>query len=446
MFDATFAAIDAARHLVHVDFFLFNDFQGPDPETHRALSAELSRRLVAAASRPDGPTVVVVTDPINTVYGGRVSPELAALEAAGARVVVTDLAALQDSNPLWSSLWRHLVRPFGNAPGDTVPNPLGPGRVTVRSWLALANFKANHRKLLVADASAGPDGSGGGAGGPLAIVTSANPHDGSSAHRNVALEVRGPVVGDVLGAERALLELSATPEVLAAFDAAVARAGVRPTPLDVLRGAAEGGPIDGPIDGPSVALANESAIARAALEAIEAAGPGDAIDLEMFYLSDVGIIDALERAAGRGVAVRALLDVNSDAFGRAKNGVPNRPVAASLVDAGARVRWCATKGEQCHAKWLHVRVGSGPDARHAVLLGSGNLTRRNLRDFNLETDLVYRAGPGDLTLARMLERFEALWSNPPPRTYSLPYAAKSDDDPTLAWQYRFMETTGLGTF
>ena len=463
IFDAAFAAIDGARHLVHVDMFLFNDFQGPEPERHRALSAELVARLTAAARRPDGPTVTLVTDPINTLYGGRLSPELEALRAAGVHVTVTDLAPLQDSNPLWSSLWRWLVRPFGNAPGDTVPNPLGPGRATVRSWLALANFKANHRKLLVVDAPRrDPDGGSaeeiGSVPGDalvegLAIVTSANPHDGSAAHRNVALEVRGPVVADLLGAERALLEASASPAALGAFDAAAARAGIEPTALSVLNDSgAERARADEPGEGaagggaPSVSLANESAIARAARGAIDAASPGDAVDLEMFYLADLALVDALERAAGRGARVRALLDVNSDAFGRAKNGVPNRPVAASLAAAGVEVRWCATAGEQCHAKWLHVRAGDGADARHVALVGSGNFTRRNLRDLNLETNLVYRAGPRDPVVGAMLARFDALWANRPGRTYSLPYAAKADESAALAWQYRFMEITGLGTF
>ncbi len=456
IFDAVFAAIDGARHLVHVDMFLFNDFQGPEPELHRALSAELVERLAAAASREDAPEVVLVTDPINTVYGGRRSPELVALRAAGVHVVETDLTRLQDSNPVWSGFWRVFVRPFGNAVGDTLPNPLGRGRVTLRSWLALANFKANHRKLLVADAPAtsGDDG----AREALTIVTSGNPHDGSSAHRNVALEVRGEVVNDVLGAERALLvHLASGPAAtaaLAAFDRGARAAGLAPTPLETLAAPRGERPGFAPDALPGIALVNESAILDAALGAIDAAGPGDAVDLEMFYLADIGIVDALVRATERGAIVRALLDVNSDAFGRAKNGVPNRPVAAALVAAGAQVRWCATAGEQCHAKWLHVAGADG----HAVLLGSGNFTRRNLRDYNLETDLLYRVPTGDgavnevpdgapdEALAAMLARFEALWSNAGARTYSLPYADKADEARKLAWQYQFMERTGLGTF
>ena len=69
------------------------------------------------------------------------------------------------------------------AGSGAMPNPFeaGPSTVTVRTWLALLNFKANHPKLIVADRA---DGS------LVGLVTSANPHDASSAHSNVGLSSR----------------------------------------------------------------------------------------------------------------------------------------------------------------------------------------------------------------------------------------------------------------
>jgi len=438
IFDALFERIARAQRLVYLDVFLFNGWQGPVAERHRALADELADRLIEAARRPDGPVVVLVTDPINTVYGGVAPERLARLERAGVTLVLTDLVRLQDSNPAWSSVWRWLIRPFGNRAGArTLPNPFGAGRVSLRSWLALLNFKANHRKLAVFDG--GTDG----AGAPVwrALLTSANPHDGSSAHRNVALEVGGAVVGDVLSAERALLELLGASEALARLDGVDGLPGSGPAANPAPVGRTET-PEVGAQGGPTVRLVNESSIRDSLLAAIDAAGDGDAIDLEMFYLAERRLVGALGAAARRGVRVRVLLDVNRDAFGRAKNGVPNRPVAAELTRAGVRVRWCATQGEQCHAKWVHVRRGDV----HAVWVGSGNLTRRNLADLNLESDLLYRAGTGDATVAAMLQRFARLWDNEPGRTYSTAYATHANGSRLLAWQYRFMEATGLGTF
>ena len=55
----------------------------------------------------------------------------------------------------------------------------------------------------------------------------------------------------------------------------------------------------------------------------------------------------------RGVRVNVMLDPNRDAFGRQKDGVPNRPVANELVTASGEriaVRWYRTHGEQFHTK------------------------------------------------------------------------------------------------
>src|SRR5690606_40100432 len=62
------------------------------------------------------------------------------------------------------------------------------------------------------------------------------------------------------------------------------------------------------------------------------------------------LVEALIRARDRGARVRVLLDANKDAFGREKDGVPNRPVAAELHRAGIPVRFASTHGEQFHSK------------------------------------------------------------------------------------------------
>ena len=177
IFDEIFEMISGARRFILLDMFLYNPFQGPVPETTRALSGEMTAALTAQKRRFPEIEIVLITDPINTVYGGMASPQFEALEAAGVRVVTTNLQVLRDSNPIYSTFWRLLIRPFGNGAGGELPNPFGAGRVSARSYLDLLNFKANHRKTILAD-----DGDG-----LVGLVTSANPHDGSSAHGNLAI-------------------------------------------------------------------------------------------------------------------------------------------------------------------------------------------------------------------------------------------------------------------
>ncbi len=433
IFDQVFDMIRNAQSLIVLDMFLFNGWQGPVKEAHRQLAAELTDTLIAKRSSDPDISIVVITDPINTVYGGQRSEHLDALQAANILVVMTDLARLQDSNPVWSSLWRWLVRPLGNGTGGLLPNPFGEGRVSLRSYLALFNFKANHRKLLIAD----------NADGVLeALVSSANPHDGSSAHRNVALRFGGPAVRDLLDSERSLLEMSGASEALTLIDN-------RFDALDDAQFAMVAPPAAG-LDIPGIQVISESRIRDEVLTAIDATGKNDRIDMAMFYLSHRQIVRALVNAAKRGVTVRVILDVNLDAFGRRKNGVPNRPVAAELHAAGVKVRWCKTVGEQCHAKWLHTETHGNDEAlgprEHRFFIGSANFTRRNLDDFNLETDVLLLLGAEHPMTARMINFFERQWENRESREYTIDYDIHADDSVWLRWQYRLMEATGLSTF
>lgn len=431
VFDAVFEAIRKAKTLIVVDMFLFNSWQGPVPETHRALSDELVQSLVAKKLAEPNIRIVFISDPINTVYGGLASIHLNTLHEVGIDVILTKLEPLQDSNPAWSGIWRLFLAPWGNSPGTALPNPFGAGEVSIRSYLALLNFKANHRKLIITD-----DGQG----FLSAMISSANPHDGSSAHRNVAVQFGGAAVNDLLASELALLRVNGNASVIDAIEQALDALNIPMPTTDSLTGQNELVLPDS--EEMTIRVISESRIHEAVLKLLESAGQDDAVDLAMFYLSDRQIIEQLIAAQSRGANVRVLLDVNSDAFGREKNGVPNRPVAAELAQAGIAVRWCATQGEQCHAKWLYVRSNS----RHAYVMGSANFTRRNLHDFNLETNILVQSPDSQMMVGEMNTFFNDQWDNVAGRTYSLPYEAYADSSLLLRIQYRFMEATGLSTF
>lgn len=435
IFDEVFRMIDEAEHFILLDMFLFNAWQGPIPEEHRALSDELTSALISSRQRSPDLQIIVVSDPINTVYGGVESVHFNRLQQAGIPVVQTDLSRLQDSNPAWSGFWRVFIQPFGNGPGELLPNPFGEGRVSIRSYLSLLNFKANHRKLLVTDSGDNDK--------LRALVASANPHDGSSAHRNVALSFSGEAAVDLVAAERELLVMSDAQEQVQQLDEVLRTLGVSLPDPSVQATASDSGHTPGTPESPTVQVLGESRILDAVLQAVNQAGAGDAVDLAMFYLSERSIIKALIAARARGASVRVLLDVNNDAFGRQKNGVPNRPVAAELVAGDIDVRWCATSGEQCHAKWLHVSRGS---AEHVFLLGSANFTRRNLQDLNMETNVQVRTASDSALAAEMITFFDRQWNNSGGRTYSLDYEEFSNDSLWLKLQYRFMEMSGLSTF
>lgn len=414
IFDRVLALIEGAERLVVLDMFLFNDFAGEaDGHDMRALSDELAAALIdRKRARPEMP-IILITDPINTLYGGVMNDNLERLKQAGIEVVITRLGPLRDSNPAWSGLWRICCQWLSDAPeSGWLPNPVGDQPVPMRSLLAMLNFKANHRKTLVADS---PDGW-------VGLVTSANPHDASSAHGNVAVEFTGPAALDLLETERAVARFS-RPDL------------AWPEPPGSLASA--------PGDGTRIRVLTEAAILEQALGLLERAEPGDSIDLAMFYLSQRAIVEALQAAHRRGVQVRVLLDPNRGAFGRRKNGVPNQPVADELVAAGIPVRWCTSRGEQCHSKFMLYRSQGGSAA---FIAGSANFTRRNLNDLNLETSVLVEAAQEAPATRDAAAFFDRRWNNRGDRRYSLPYGAYGDAGWLRYWQYRFAEATGLSTF
>ena len=412
IFDKIFEMIGGARYFVVLDMFLFNDFIGKEQSPYRKLAHELTEALVNRKRIYPEMQIILVTDPINTVYNGMENGYFARMEAENIQVVFTELDALRDSNSAYSAFWRLFVKPFGNGPGTLLPNPFGKGRVSLRSYLAMFNFKANHRKLVVCDA----------AGDYAALITSANPHDGSAAHGNTAVYFKGPAAFDLLQSEKAVPGFPGG-DILS------------PDPGAELHNNAQ--------TAITAQVISEGRIKDVLLAAINMAGQGDNLDMIVFYLSDRDIIGALQRAFNRGAAVRVLLDPNKDAFGREKNGIPNRQVAAELVKSSIPVRWSNTHGEQSHTKMLMVEY---EDGQSIFILGSANFTRRNLEDLNLETDIAVRGPRANPLFMEARNYTDLLWNNPDGRKFSVDYIEYADNSYFRRLMYRWMEATGMSTF
>ncbi len=417
IFDEVLSLINGARRLIVLDLFLFNDHLGPDGIAFRPLSSEIVTALAAARQRVPEMPIVLVTDPINDIYGGDPSPQLASLREIGVQVVTTDLVRLRDSNPLYSSFWRILIQWWDNSAGrGWLSNPLDPSarQVSLRTYLRLANFKANHRKIVLADSGTRW----------ISLATSANPHDASSGHSNVGLRIAGAdLAQQIFAAEMEVVRLS----------------GGTP-PFDALPDL--GAQV--PAGDHRIAYLTESAIRDRILELIAATESGDEIDLALFYLSHHAVITALGEAADRGVWIRAVLDPNRDAFGREKSGIPNRQAAEYLTLAaggGIALRWYATHGEQFHSKLMVVRRRRTVD----VILGSANFTRRNLDDYNLEASFWVQAPRGSAIDRELKLYLDRIWTNQD-GTYTLPYSAFRDTSRMRRFFAWAQERTGLGTF
>jgi hypothetical protein len=434
---ATLELVANAKDFLLLDYFLFNSQPGPLGELRyeagiRPVASELGRALLALrAEQPELPILVIV-DPINSYYRrSRLPPELDALARGGIDVVMTKLDPLRDSNPVYSTSWRLLLGWWLKATNrGRWPNVLDDAGPTV-SFGALSripHFKANHRKVAL---------TGDGAGSLVGILSSGNPHDASSAHSNVALQLAGEALRPLLRSELAIARMSGwQPRAANAALAALA-----PLPAE---GPAEAAAVSGTDS--TATILTEGAIRTALLEALDATGRGDAIDIAQFYFSDRQVITALLEAARRGASVRVVLDPNKDAFGFEKSGIPNREVGSELIaasDGAIHLRWYRTHGEQFHSKLAAIRRGD----RLWLLLGSANFTRRNLGDYNLEADVAIDTPANGELAADVATWFEALWSNRPgAQEFTADAELYAEPSQARYWLYRFQEASGLSTF
>ena len=406
IFDEVMSMIDRADKYILIDMFLFNNFQGENIEDTRLISSELTQKLI---DKSDDVAITFITDPINSIYGGIEADNLKRLEEAGVNVVITDLTDLRDSNIIYSTFWRLGLRYL---PLDFIKlsNPFAenPEKVGLNSFIDLLNLKANHRKLIVADQG----------DKMITLVTSANPHDGSSAHGNVALRVEDKIWRDVLDSEVAIGNFSDDEVEDYTGDVRDENGGVE------------------------VRLITEGEIRRSVIDNISMTSLGDNISIGMFYLSEKRIVRELVRASKRGVNIRVILDPNKDAFGKEKNGIPNRVVANDLIKAGVELRWCDTHGEQCHGKMMLISDIS----KATLILGSANYTRRNIKDFNLETNIIVK-GTRNYEVFRDAESyFSRLWNNEGGRIYTVEAEEYTDKSLVKRATYNVMEITGLSSF
>jgi cardiolipin synthase len=208
----------------------------------------------------------------------------------------------------------------------------------------------DHVKLLVVDAS-------------VAVVGGINWGVNSPANHDYDAEVRGPVVHNL---DRVFLR-----------DLVTCGRDV-PVPDEVA---------DASID--VAATLPGAEIRPLALGLID--GAEHTIDLELFVLTDTGVVHALEAAALRGVAVRVLLDPSQPS---------SEPAYTALLSDGIQVRSYRSRGELLHAKAMVVDSS-------AVLFGSANWSGGGFAR-NHELDIELEAAPG--VAAEMLAQMNLDWA------------------------------------
>lgn len=399
--------VQEAREFLVVDLFLYNDDYDREKGLYPEAAEKFTKALVAKREQLPNLPITVITDAVNTLYGSNPSPFFEELKAHNIQVIVTNMAPLRDSNPMYSSVWRSYLQWWQPSQTGFLPNAFNPdgGKGSIGAYLDLANFKANHRKIVMNESRA--------------LLTSANiTHDGSSFHSNIGFVVEGAILQDIYASEQAVARLSGVTLPAVTFEDATQ---------------------DGALE---VKLLTEGKIKEALLQGLDAASAQSRIKIGVFYMSDHDVTTAIKNASARGVSIQLLLDPNKDAFGLEKNGIPNRQVAAELMkEQSIDVRWYDTHGEQFHSKFLLI-----DDGQEALLIGgSANFTRRNIADYNLESNLQVKLPSAHPLAQEVHAYFDRLWTNED-GVYTVEFAQYEDHSLWKKFVYRLQEWTGLSTF
>ena len=81
-----------------------------------------------------------------------------------------------------------------------------------------------------------------------------------------------------------------------------------------------------------------------------------------------------------------------------------------------------------------------------LILGSANLTARNLKNYNLETNMRVIGTAQAQVFKDAAQYFDSTWANANDRQMTVEYSKYADESKVKYWIYRFMEWSGISTF
>ena len=495
IWDATYKVVDEAKDYLIVEMFLFNDIYNKDKEHYPEFAKEYTRRLIKKKMENPDLKVYVLSDENNNLYGAFEHPFITDMKKAGIDVIVVDIFKLKDTFPWYSPIWRTLIEPHGNPQGKGwIGNFYGPmwPKLTLRNLLRALNVKADHRKIFLNEGNV--------------VISSANIHDPSYFHENVAISANGEIVKDVLQGLKHVAEFSGgkidvdekqgnqinnsqignlveneknlvnnsiknnfledenekkvreiekkKEDFVEEETRRFAQTGKLPEKSqesndkkqqDDLKVGDVLTRFDDENNKYKLQFVTEAKIGEHLDKDIENTKAGDEILMGMYFLADRGVVDRLIKASNRGVKIRIIFDRSRDAFGMSTNGLPNKPVSKKLkkqTKNKIEIKWYFTNNEQYHTKITLIKK---TDGNVIIQTGSANLIRKNIRGYIMDANFRILTNANSKLTRDIYIYFDRLWENKDGL-----FTVNFDDEPTTKastdFMYKILDTTQLGSF
>ena len=495
IWDATYKVVDEAKDYLIVEMFLFNDIYNKDKEHYPEFAKEYTRRLIKKKMENPDLKVYVLSDENNNLYGAFEHPFITEMKKAGIDVIVVDIFKLKDTFPWYSPIWRTLIEPHGNPQGKGwIGNFYGPmwPKLTLRNLLRALNVKADHRKIFLNEGNV--------------VISSANIHDPSYFHENVAISANGEIVKDVLQGLKHVAEFSGgkididekqgnqinnsqignlveneknlvnnsiennfledenekkvreiekkKEDFVEEETRRFAQTGKLPEKSqesndkkqqDDLKVGDVLTRFDDENNKYKLQFVTEAKIGEHLDKDIENTKAGDEILMGMYFLADRGVVDRLIKASNRGVKIRIIFDRSRDAFGMSTNGLPNKPVSKKLkkkTKNKIEIKWYFTNNEQYHTKITLIKK---TDGNVIIQTGSANLIKKNIRGYIMDANFRILTNKDSKLTRDIYTYFDRLWENKDGL-----FTVNFDDEPTTKastdFMYKILDATQLGSF
>ena len=405
--------LDEADEFFILDVFLFNDWvqakeSGGDLYS---LAEKLRDKILEKKKKDPNVDIYIILDPNNNFYGSFDNELYKPLTNVGVKIIYVDLDHLNDPVWVYSPIWRVFIKPFGNKKnGGKIKNLIDPKapKVTMRSNLKALNLKANHRKVIMNEKTV--------------FLPSANPHKEGSRHSNIAFETNGEIMKDIFIGEQDVAKFS--------------KSKISDHKLEIA-------PV---IEGTySVQYLTEGKIGKSVTNEIINADMGDEILIAQFFLADREVVKEIIKAAKRGVDFKIILNNSQSSMGM--GGIPNKTAADEVMTKTHKslgfltIRWYNNGEEQFHTKLMIVKKPT----YMITFGGSGNFTRRNLRDYNLESELKVISPYNTPFSNDVLNYFDRIWTNRD-AVFTLNYDDAKRESNLNNLLYKFIEPSGFSAF
>ena len=467
LWDATYKVIDNAKDYLIVEMFLFNDLYNKDKEHFPEFAKEYTERLVKKQKENPNLKVYILADENNNFYGAFEHPFITSMKNAGINVIIVNIFKLKDTFPWYSPFWRTFIKPMENPQnkgwitnfyGDMWP------KLTIRNLLRALNVKADHKKVFLNEKEV--------------VVSSANIHDPSYFHENIAIYTDGPIVKDVLhnlqlvakfsdseinvdGSDRRMENImnSSSNDKTETDEKTLNSENQKENNVKQINNeeneqnvkektsinSEKNSITDTEGHTYKIQYLTEGAIGKHLDEDIDSLKAGDELLMGMYFLADKGVIDRLIKAANRGVKIRIIFDRSRDAFGMSTNGLPNKPVSKKLkkkTKGKIEIKWYFTNNEQYHKK---ITLMKKTDGNVIINAGSANLIKKNIRGYIMDANFRILTTQDSKISKDIYEYFDRLWENKDGL-----FTLNFDDEPTTGgfsdFMYKILDATQLGSF